>query len=270
MARVWKEQLALLSDLCYAEVPYWYGATRRPLRLDVVCPRSRAARPLLLWFCGGAFQQMDHHLWIPELMWYAQRGFTVASAEYRVGAAGGWPAPIEDAWAAVRYLRKNARELAIDGSRIAVMGESAGGYIASCLGLGVGRPEDCAPVQAAVDLYGVADIRTMAAYEIELKKPSICELMGGTEAEQPERYAAGDLLAHVSSQSAPFFILHGLADKRVPPSQSERLCNKLLAAGAQARLMLVPGATHGDPRLYEDGVKEEIHSFLSLEMKAGR
>lgn len=63
----------------------------------------------------------------------ARAGFAVASAEYRTIPAK-YPAPVEDAKAAVRYLRAHAKEFGIDPDKIGVLGGSAGGYVVKMLG----------------------------------------------------------------------------------------------------------------------------------------
>lgn len=64
----------------------------------------------------------------------AAAGFVVAAAEYRT-VPDTFPAPVIDGKAAVRYLREHAAEYGIDPSRIGVLGDSAGGYMAQMLAL---------------------------------------------------------------------------------------------------------------------------------------
>ena len=256
--------LALLCDLPYREVPAWYNATRRTLHLDLVCARDKSVRPAILWFCGGVFQQMDYHLWMPELFKYAEQGFAVASAEYRVGILGQWPAAVEDAWAAIEYLRKNSAELGIDPDRIAVMGESAGGLLATSLGLGICRPEGCAPVQACVNFYGVTNLRSMAEFEKKENLNSVCSFMNGMPQEKSEIYRKANPLENVSSLASPFLILHGSNDKRVPIKQSEELRDRLMGCGVFASLLTIPGAVHGDSQVYCGKIREKALEFRTI------
>ena len=263
MLKVQDTLLSLLCNMTYKEVPYWYGATRRPLHLDIIKPKSDAvSQPTLVWFCGGAFQQMDHHLWMPMLNWYAERGFTVASVEYRVGVTGQWPAALEDAWDAVSYLRENAADFGIDTSRIALMGESAGAYIASAAAVGICKPEKEMPVQAAVDLYGVTDPASMYAFEKEKGHNSIGMLMGGPLEGKAEIYAAASVPNHVGPDCPDFLILHGEADTRVPMEQSLNLKKALEENRKEVQMITLPGAIHGDNRFYSHETKELIGAFL--------
>ena len=71
----------------------------------------------------------------------AQAGIAVASVDYRLSGEATFPAQLHDAKAAVRWLRANAAELAIDPDRIGVWGHSAGGHLAALLGTSSGVPE---------------------------------------------------------------------------------------------------------------------------------
>lgn len=78
---------------------------------------------------------------------------------------------VEDAKTAVRFLRANAEKLGIDPNHIAVMGESAGGYLAAMVGTTSGHKEfdqgeysnQSSDVQAVVDLYGLSDLTKVGA-----------------------------------------------------------------------------------------------------------
>ena len=263
MLEVKDKMLSLLCDLTYKEAPYWYGATRRPLKLDLIRPKSEIIpQPTLIWFCGGAFQQMDHHLWMPMMNWYAERGFTVASVEYRVGAPGQWPAPLADAWDAISYLRKNAKDFGIDPDRMAVMGESAGAYIASAVAAGICKPEDEKPVQAAVDFYGVTDPASMYTFEKAQGHNSIGTYMGGTPEEESDIYTKASVPAHIGPDSPAFLILHGEADIRVPLEQSLKLKEALEKNHRKVQLVTLPEAIHGDDRFYRKDTKELVGEFL--------
>ena len=75
--------LMTMTDITYAHIPHWGGY--RPLKASVMRTRGEQdapARPLLLWVCGGGFDTMDKDVWMPELQYFARRGYVVASVEY--------------------------------------------------------------------------------------------------------------------------------------------------------------------------------------------
>ncbi len=63
-----------------------------------------------------------------------RRGYTCIASEYRLTGEALWPAQIEDVKCTLRYVRANASELGIDGERIVVSGNSAGGHLALMAG----------------------------------------------------------------------------------------------------------------------------------------
>ena len=65
-----QEAYALIDDITYTHVPFWYGETQRPLRLSILLPKHKEGHrklPLIVWLCGGAFRVMDRNVWIPQL-----------------------------------------------------------------------------------------------------------------------------------------------------------------------------------------------------------
>jgi len=66
-----------------------------------------------------------------QLLW---DGYAMASINYRLAPAATWPAQILDCKAAIRWLRAHAQDYGYDASRMAVMGESAGGQLVAMLG----------------------------------------------------------------------------------------------------------------------------------------
>lgn len=123
----------------YARTP-----SGRPLKIDVYEPPMHRGdrRPAALYFHAGSFNLLGRELCGGHLCWLATNGLVGFSAEYRLtnGADGaGVAGAIEDAWAALHWMRSNAKRLRIDPQRIVVWGDSAGGGLALALGTGL-RP----------------------------------------------------------------------------------------------------------------------------------
>lgn len=122
----------------YAEkdnVPYRSGEQtdymKARCRLDVYYPLGAAKAPVIVWFHGGGITGGEKR--IPEQL--KKQGVIVMAANYRLSPKVSCPAYIEDAAAAVAWAFRNAHRYGGDSTRIYVAGHSAGGYLASMIGL---------------------------------------------------------------------------------------------------------------------------------------
>jgi acetyl esterase len=97
---------------------------------------SREPKPVLVWFHGGGWVigTLDGADIGCRLMTNAS-GCVVVSVDYRLAPENKFPTPVEDCFAATKWVAENAEELNIDASRIAVGGDSAGGNLATVVAL---------------------------------------------------------------------------------------------------------------------------------------
>lgn len=120
---------------------YAYGD--RQGQVDVYEPIQNHAdlntlRPAVLYFHSGAFMYGFPGLGSGVCGWLASHGAVCLAASYRLTNSGaGVSGCIEDAWAALRWTRANAARLNINASNIIVVGDSAGGLLATALGTGL-------------------------------------------------------------------------------------------------------------------------------------
>lgn len=92
--------------------------------------------PALLWIHGGGYMLGDIDQEDTSAKLYTAAGnCVVVSVEYRLAPEHPYPAPLEDCYAALKWLAAHAKELKVDGSRIAIGGASAGGGLASGLAI---------------------------------------------------------------------------------------------------------------------------------------
>lgn len=113
-----------------------YNTTGRPLHLDVYYPAKASDKPLpcVVWIHGGALidpqLKKDYDIVRWGLARTVQNGFVSVSVDYRLTIEAPLPACIQDCQTAIRFLKANAARFNIDPDRMAVVGESAGGYLA--------------------------------------------------------------------------------------------------------------------------------------------
>ena len=178
----------------------------------------------------------------------ALHGYVGFSINYVLATKGHptWPQNLYDCKTAVRWLRKNAQRLNIDPAHIGVIGGSAGGHLAAMVAMtgpkaGLDPPgpygEYSCRVQAAVDMYGPADLATWP-------KSKELSMLPGSRAEKPELYRQASLPPYADRDDAPLLILHGTADAVVPVAQSQLLADALAKAGAKYELVVIEGAPH--------------------------
>lgn len=91
-------------------------------------------QPTLIYFHGGGFVVggLESHDGLCRLF-AAEGGFRLIAVEYRLAPEHPWPAAVEDAMAALQWIEANAAELGVDGGRIAIGGDSAGGMLTAIL-----------------------------------------------------------------------------------------------------------------------------------------
>ncbi len=121
------------EDVSYVETSDAYRAERG--RLDLYVPAKGGNFPVLIWFHGGGLTGGDkgNAAKLGEAL--AGGGIAAVVPNYRLSPRAIFPAYVEDAAAAVAWVRAHARELHIDPTRIYVGGHSAGAYLASLLAM---------------------------------------------------------------------------------------------------------------------------------------
>lgn len=204
-----------------ADVPYL--AATRTEKLDIYLPAREAGAPLApaaVWIHGLKGDKGERR-GREICTTLAAAGYVAVSINH--GSDRDFATNPLDCKNAVRFLRAHAGDYGIDPDRIAIMGGSMGGYYALLVGFTAGRldleptepyPGVSSAVRAVVDFYGP---------------------MGPPMRSIPE---------FVTADGPPVLVLHGAADNKVPPSESERLVAALQAKGVPHDYILLPGIGH--------------------------
>lgn len=161
--REWKGDMAAvdapapeMSNVLNFAIPSASG----PLAARAYLPRGLAAtaRPLIIYYHGGGFIRgdIDTHDSICRVL-ADESQCLVVSVAYRLAPEHPFPAGAEDGFAALQFLSSQTNDLAIDPSRIAVAGDSAGGNIAiaACL---LAREHGTPKVRYQLLIYPVTDL----------------------------------------------------------------------------------------------------------------
>ena len=231
-----------------------YG--KRELRLDLFRPEEskKGPFPAVIMIHGGGWQSGDRSLQVPLAQHLATAGYVAAVVEYRLSPEAHYPAAVHDVKAAIRWMRAHCGEYAIDSTRIAVSGCSAGGQLAALVGTTNGDPrfEDggdnaghLSNVQAIVDVDGILDFTDPAESGKDTipGKPSAgAAWFGATYKERPELWVEASPLVHVSKTTPPIvFISSSL--RRFHAGRDEMI-GKLKTLNIYHEIHTVPNTPH--------------------------
>ena len=260
------------------------------LKLDMTKPvPGSAPTPVMVYFHGGGWQagsKRDGRSWCG---FFANQGWLGVTVGYRFRPEHPWPAQVEDAKAAIRYLRANAKELNIDPNRIVAMGDSAGAYLA--LMLGVTGPEDglegdggnpgvSSRVAAVISYYGGGDYRNMKPFvpnpalepmmQAYYKKSSteVMDAMFPVKDHSDPIYTKMSVPTYVTKDDSPILIFQGDADPIVNPEQAYKLDELLTATQVPHELVIVKGGSHGFTREQYAQTSQQMMAFLAKYLKA--
>jgi acetyl esterase/lipase len=241
--------LRVVRDIVYAR----YGD--RALRLDLYLPPAATNRPIpgVLVIRGGGWQKGDKEGFGFMAGAIAKAGLAAASIEYRTSSEAPFPAAIHDAKAAVRWLRANAAEYAIDSRALGVIGGSAGGHLAALLGTSDrvaelegkgGHAGVSSRVAAVVAMATLADLVDMSQFTNSYTLEVTGKFIGAPLKAFGEARRLASPVTHVYPEAAPILLIHSDADPLVPYQQSRLLHRKYREAGARAELVTIAGAPH--------------------------
>ncbi|WP_146107726.1 alpha/beta hydrolase family protein [Porphyrobacter sp. HT-58-2] len=191
----------LPADPPTARIAYGTASERQYGELRV--PSGKGPFPLAVLYHGGCWAGMGGTANLgPLASFLAKNGVATWTPSYReIGSDGGWPNTFADWAQGLMHVTRLAKSYPLDLTRITVMGHSAGVTPVMWLPTGAKGDEALAAelpaVQAAVALDGPLRIADFVGIDQAVcGAPVIATMMGGTPAEQPERYAMLDPLVN--------------------------------------------------------------------------
>ena len=212
---------------------------------DVYEPRADTARdnrPAILAIHGGAWKEGTKDWGNQVAAEFSPYGYVVFSIDYRLssGPDGTWPAQIEDVQKALRYVRANAETFRIDPDRIASLGMSAGGHLATMVAL---RDDPAGPagrVTTAVNLDGEHDM-TMPPEQVMDDFDEILTKVMGHPAPWSDAELRDISTVTFARPDVALLTVHGAGDDNVYVAQGDRITAALRAAGAEVEYVRIEG-----------------------------
>ncbi|WP_099975062.1 alpha/beta hydrolase [Lactobacillus terrae] len=262
------------ADITYAHVPGWLGNSTRDLKLSIIRPFPTEDKkyPVIVWFAGGGWMDVDYNIHLANLVEFAKKGFIIASVEYRDSNKINFPGQLTDAKAAIRFLRKNAEDFQIDTNKFIAMGESAGGHMASMLGVTNGvekfdigdNLEFSSDVQLSIPWYGVVDPLTAKQGSVTDDFDFVYRnLLGKEPEESPTLDDQANPLTYINKNTVPFLILHGEDDVVVPVKDGIALYDKLQSNQIESDLYILKNTGHMDIKFWQEDIRDIVVDFIN-------
>lgn len=273
------------------EIKIWETEFRksptRQLMARVYQPQGGGPFPVLLDLHGGAWNSKDRLAnWLMDEA-IAKSGVLVVAVDLTRAGEAPYPASVQDAHYAVRWLKFHAREWNGDAATLGVLGSSSGGHEVELLAMRPKDPrynalklEDAPQLDAAIN-YVATRSSVSNPYERYLN----AERMGRHEMMQNTKnyFVPFEIIHEANPQEIldrrepvtlpPLLIMQGELDDNVRPAVQERFANSYRAAGGQCQYEVFAGCEHlwiDDPGPMTERAHEMVKGFIARQLKALR
>ena len=264
----------------FDNIPYANDTLKKHL-LDVyVPPTVKSSYPVVVWIHGGAWMSNDKYADMgymkSTLKEFIEKGYAVASIDYRWSTMAIFPAQIQDCNQALEFLYQNANKYKLDKNRMALIGFSAGGHLANLVGLSNNNnvkdfyadgKKPHFKIKVVLDFYGPIDFLTLKGHDSKDPRSPINLLLGGTVADNEAKAKQASPVTYIDKNDPPFLIVQGEKDESVNPDQAITLSEKLEAAGVKNDLIIVPNAPHYGVMFDAENIRQKIFEYLGEYLK---
>lgn len=221
-------------------VPYCNTASNFQ-KLDVYTPtQGETPRPVVVYIHGGGWSTGDKAN--PFVVDYGteivKNNLAFISINYRLAPKAVYPAQNQDVNCALAYIIAHARELNVDATKVALLGDSAGAELAA---MAAPTSPSKSVVRAVIDCYGPSDIWAQITRKPRADHWAVNYI--GSKTDESLAKKASPAYA-VLKGAPPFLILHGTNDETVHYDQSSSFATELKGAGVDATLVPVQNADH--------------------------
>jgi len=233
------------------------------LKGDLYAPKAPGKYPAVVAIHGGGWQMGGPATYAEWGNWLATRGYALFATSYRLSKPGekSFPQAVHDVRAAVQFLKGEGEKMKVDGARLALMGDSAGGHLAALVALagdhptftGAYRDDPYAgvstKVKVVVGIYGVYDLLQQWQHDLVTRpRDQITEkFLGAAPPDDRRVYFDASPMSYVTTDNnaTAFLLSWGVQDDIVDhASQSGAFLTALKQARFFARTVVMPGAGH--------------------------
>jgi acetyl esterase/lipase len=266
------------GTVIHGNVPYHNDTLKKHL-LDIYLPANTTGKvPVVVFIHGGGWISNDKYAdmgYMPNTITaMLNNGMAVVSIDYRFATDAVFPGILQDCNQAVSFLYDHADQYKLDKNRIALMGFSAGGYLATMMGTSQNNkidrfyvPRSYRPIRyrAVVDFYGPVDLVLLPGNEDEKSPEGL--LIGAAPLARPDLAKAASPLTYIDKNDPPFLIYHGEKDAIVSNKQSKLLSAWLGHHGVPQELVIVKDAPHFGVMYDVEEIRNNVIAFLIRHLK---
>ena len=272
-------------DLAVSEVEFRRNIAGRMLMARIYQPQGPGPFPTVLDLHGGAWNRKDRFAEEPMDRALAASGLLVVAVDLTVAPEAPYPACVQDANYAVRWLKTKAQTWNGDTAKIGVYGSSSGGHVAELLAM---RPRDRR--YNAIALAGAPNIDATVAY-IATRSPISNTFARYENAERRSNasmvknnktfFVPWETIHEANPQeilereekvvAVPFLIMQGALDDNVLPEVQEEFVKTYRAAGGECEYHLFENSVHewvAEPGPQTDKAREVVKQFIARQLKA--
>jgi acetyl esterase len=272
-------------DLAVSEVELRRNSAGRTLMARIYQPKGPGPFPTVLDLHGGAWNRKDRFAEEPMDCALAASGLLVVAIDLTLAPEAPYPACVQDANYAVRWLKANAAIWNGDTSKIGVYGSSSGGHVAELLAM---RPRDARynsiPLAAAPNIDATVTYvatrspisNTFARYENAERRHNEAMVKNNKVFFNPwetihESNPQEILEREEKVTLVPFLVMQGALDDNVLPEVQEKFAKTYQAAGGDCDYHLFENAVHewvAEPGPQTDKARQVTKEFIARQLKA--
>lgn len=248
------------------------------LKLDVFLPTDVEEPTLIVWVHGGAWRRGSKDN--PGILPLVEKGYAIASVDYRLTPIAPFPANVHDIKAAIRYLRTNADLYGYRKEGFVISGASAGGHLAALVGVTNGHAElegtvgnhldASSDISAIVDFYGASNITTIlnqsTPHGLSVRVPALELLIGGHPDDEAEMATLASPVFHVDRDDPPLLLIHGDQDPQMPINQAHELHGTYKKMNLPVEFEVIYGGAHGGKIFYDEERLALVDYFLRSQL----
>lgn len=227
------------------------------LKADVYYPTEGGKHPGIVLIHGGAWLQGYKEMYAEWAPHFARHGYVAMAFDYRLStsATSTYPEALHDVKSAIHYFVQHAEEWRMDTNNLVIIGDSAGGHLASCIALDHSNTP-AFQIVSVVSVYGVYDLPAWQQYTNQTRKNDpVHQFIGNAFHDAPETYKEASPQYKLKALKKPFntsfFIIWGEDDDVVPASQSVAFSCLLERKGFDVQTLAIPGVGHYWFNLFE-------------------